>query len=129
MGSKAQRAVVDEESGLADSRPHGNLPIQASSFVGRERELDELEGMLASSRPLRLTGPGRCGKTRLALQTASHVADQFEDGTGFVELASPPATFPTTGPFARGRAIRFRLLHQASDFRFELSALSYPVEQ
>jgi predicted ATPase len=62
--------------------------VQASSFVGRERELDELEGMLASSRLLTLTGPGGCGKTRLALQTAAHLAEDFEDGVGFVELAS-----------------------------------------
>jgi len=66
--------------------------LQASSFVGRERELDELEGMLASSRLLTLTGPGGCGKTRLALQAAADLAEEFESGVGFVELASLSAT-------------------------------------
>ena len=70
------------------SRPRVNLPIQASSFVGRERELDELKDMLAESRLLTLTGPGGCGKTRLALQAATHLAEDFDDGVGFVELAS-----------------------------------------
>jgi len=107
MGSKAQRAVVGTESGRAQPRPHGNLPIQASSFVGRERELDELEGMLASSRLLTLTGPGGCGKTRLALQTASHVADRFEDGVGFAELASLSATDPVAEGVARALGVRW----------------------
>jgi hypothetical protein len=62
--------------------------MQASSFVGRERELDELGVMLASSRLLTLTGLGGCGKTRLALQTAANLAEDFEGGAGFIELAS-----------------------------------------
>ena len=120
MGREAQRAVVDAESGRVQFRPPGNLPIQASSFIGRERELDELEGMLASSRLLTLTGPGGCGKTRLALQTASHVADRFEDGVGFAELASLSATDPEwvtpehevrpVRPSATQRALRNRLV-------------------
>ena len=61
--------------------------MQASSFVGRERELEELEGVVASGRLLTLTGPGGSGKTRLALQTAANLAEDFEDGVCFVELA------------------------------------------
>jgi predicted ATPase len=64
------------------------LPAQASSFVGRERELDELGDMLASGRLLTLTGPADCGKSRLALQTAARLAEDFQDGAGFVELAT-----------------------------------------
>jgi predicted ATPase/DNA-binding CsgD family transcriptional regulator len=88
MGSRSQIAVADLQEGQARTRPRVDLPAQASSFVGRERELDELGGMLASSRLLTLTGPGGCGKTRLALQTAAHLAEDFEDGVGFVELAT-----------------------------------------
>ena len=88
MDSKSQRVVVEQTYERALSRPRGNLPIQASSFVGRERELAELKVMLAESRLLTLTGPGGCGKTRLALQAATHLAEDFDDGVGFVELAS-----------------------------------------
>jgi predicted ATPase/DNA-binding CsgD family transcriptional regulator len=88
MGSKAQIVVANLQEGQPRTRQRADLPAQASSFVGRERELNDLEGMLASSRLLTLTGPGGCGKTRLALQTAAHLAESFEDGVGYVELAA-----------------------------------------
>lgn len=73
--------------------------MQASSFIGREQELGEMEGMLASSKLLTLTGPGGCGKTWLALQTAANLAEDFEGGVGFVELAPPPP--PSSWPRAQ----------------------------
>jgi len=81
--------------------------VQASSFVGRERELDELEGMLASSRLLTLTGPGGSGKTRLGLQAAARMAEEFEDGVGFVELAHLSATEPVAEGVARALGVRW----------------------
>ncbi len=105
MGSKAQRAVVDRDGGR--SRPRGNLPVEASSFVGRERELDELEVVLASSRLLTLTGPGGCGKTRLALRTADRLAEDFKDGVGFVELASLSAPELVAEGAARALGVRW----------------------
>ena len=63
------------------------LPIVLSSFVGRERELAEVEPRLANARLLTLTGPGGSGKTRLALQVASDVAAEFAEGVVFVPLA------------------------------------------
>jgi predicted ATPase/DNA-binding CsgD family transcriptional regulator len=80
--------------------------VQASSFVGRERELDELEGMLASSRLLTLTGPGGCGKTRLALEAAANLAEDFEDGVGLVELA--PLSSPELVAEGAARALKVR---------------------
>jgi predicted ATPase/class 3 adenylate cyclase len=64
-----------------------NLPRQLTSFVGRERELTELEGMLTRTRLLTLRGPGGCGKTRLALELGRANVDEFEDGVWLVELA------------------------------------------
>jgi class 3 adenylate cyclase len=64
-----------------------NLPIQATSFVGRERELAELQRLLNTTRLLTLTGSGGTGKTRLSLQVAAEVLDNFKDGVWFVELA------------------------------------------
>jgi predicted ATPase/DNA-binding CsgD family transcriptional regulator len=80
--------------------------VQASSFVGRERELDELEGMLASGRLLTLTGPGGSGKTRLALQTAANLTEDFEDGVCFVELA--PLSVPELVAEGAARALGLR---------------------
>jgi predicted ATPase/serine/threonine protein kinase len=66
-----------------------NLPRPASSFVGRERELDEVVSLIAQPdiRLLTLTGPGGTGKTRLALEAAKAV-DRFPDGVFWVGLAS-----------------------------------------
>jgi predicted ATPase/class 3 adenylate cyclase len=68
-----------------DRQPN-NLPTQLTSFVGRDAELAEAATLLSRTRLLTLTGPGGTGKTRLSLQLAANVADQFEDGTWFVAL-------------------------------------------
>jgi predicted ATPase/class 3 adenylate cyclase len=64
-----------------------NLPLQASSFVGRERELLDVEIMLGRTRLLTLLGPGGIGKTRLSLQAAADTMHAYPDGAWFVELA------------------------------------------
>ena len=64
-----------------------NLPTSLSSFVGRERELADVQARLAEARLLTLTGVGGCGKTRLALEVAWAVLDYYEDGVWLVELA------------------------------------------
>jgi predicted ATPase/class 3 adenylate cyclase len=64
-----------------------NLPVQATSFVGRERELDEAREALERSRLLTLFGTGGIGKTRLSLQLAAEVLDDYPDGVWLVELA------------------------------------------
>jgi predicted ATPase len=62
----------------------GNLPRQLTSFVGRERELRELTGLLDRGRLLTLTGPGGSGKTRLGLELAAEVKDGYPGGVYFV---------------------------------------------
>jgi predicted ATPase/class 3 adenylate cyclase len=65
-----------------------NLPIAASALVGRRRELEELEAMLRDgARAVTLTGPGGSGKTRLGLQVAADLLDDFPGGVYFVPLA------------------------------------------
>ena len=71
--------------------PHHNLHLELTSFVGRQRKIAQVkESLLLDHRLLTLTGPGGCGKTRLALAVAFEVAKQFEDGVWLVELASLP---------------------------------------
>ncbi len=69
-------------------RPSDNLPLQLTSFVGREREMAEVKRLLADQRLLTLTGPGGCGKTRLALAAVHELVEEFNDGVWLVELAS-----------------------------------------
>jgi len=75
-----------------------NLPQQATSFIGREKELAELKRLLARTRLLTLTGSGGCGKTRLSLQLTADSLEQFADGVWLVELAplSDPGLVPQT---------------------------------
>ena len=65
----------------------GNLPAEATSFVGRRRELGEIRKKLATARLLSLVGPGGVGKTRLGLRIASDLGRGFADGAWLVELA------------------------------------------
>jgi len=66
-----------------------NLPIPATPFFGRERELQAVTDLITrpGTRLVTLTGPGGTGKTRLALQAAAELADTFPDGVFFVALA------------------------------------------
>ena len=63
-----------------------NLPVVATPFVGRERELEEAGDVLEGHRLLTLTGAGGSGKTRLALHVAAAAADDFPDGVFWVPL-------------------------------------------
>ena len=80
-----------------DARPN-NLPIQLTSFVGREREIIEVKRLLGAARLVTLTGSGGAGKTRLALQVAADVAEDYPDGVWLVECApvADPALVPKT---------------------------------
>ena len=65
-----------------------NLPVAPAPFLGRERELAEVLGLLGTSRMLTLTGPGGTGKTRLAAQAAAESAEQFPGGVWWISLAA-----------------------------------------
>jgi predicted ATPase/class 3 adenylate cyclase len=66
-----------------------NLPAQPTALIGREREIAEVSTLArrADVYLVTLTGPGGTGKTRLALQVAAELLDEFTDGTYFVDLA------------------------------------------
>jgi predicted ATPase/class 3 adenylate cyclase len=65
-----------------------NLPQQLTRFIGREREIDAVKGLLADTRLLTLTGTGGMGKTRLALQVGAEVLEAYPDGVWLIELAA-----------------------------------------
>ena len=83
-----------------------SLPVQSTSFVGREQEIDEVKRLLASARLLTLTGAGGCGKTRLALRVAAEVSSLYPDGVWLVELAA--LTEPTLVTHAVAQAVGVR---------------------
>jgi predicted ATPase/class 3 adenylate cyclase len=87
--------VGDGEFPALRSLYRTNLPVPATSFLGREEELAEVLSLLSSvdTRLLTLTGPGGTGKTRLALQAAAEASDAFPDGIWWVPLA--PLRDPT----------------------------------
>ena len=73
--------ATDEEGEI------GHLPSPLTSFIGRERELVDVERLIGRARLLTLTGAGGCGKTRLALEAARRVRPAYSDGVWFVDLA------------------------------------------
>ena len=80
----------------------GNLPHPSTALIGRQDDLSRMVDIVGTHRLVTVTGPGGAGKTRLALAAADVVADQFPDGTWFVELgelqdaADVPSAVATT---------------------------------
>ncbi|HME77939.1 MAG TPA: adenylate/guanylate cyclase domain-containing protein [Mycobacterium sp.] len=74
----------------------GNLRPALTSFIGRESELDEVQAAVKAHRLVTLTGVGGVGKTRLAVEVAARLVDEFPDGVWFFELAAvtDPAAIP-----------------------------------
>ena len=70
-----------------DARPN-NLPVQSTSFIGRVEEIRQIRSLLKELHMLTLTGSGGLGKTRLVLQVAADVIDEFENGVWFVDLSA-----------------------------------------
>jgi predicted ATPase/DNA-binding SARP family transcriptional activator len=80
------------------SAPPHNLPYQISTFIGRERELDEVTHLIAAHRLVTLVGTGGIGKTRLSLKVGERLLREYADGIWLIELASlsDPALVPQT---------------------------------
>ena len=82
-----------------------NLAIQLTSFIGREEEIADIIRLLESAHLLTLIGPGGTGKTRLSIQVANEVLQQYPDGVWLVELAPilDPLLVPRTTAIAVGQ--------------------------
>ena len=88
---RLQEAILAHDPGIAAvpvvRKRRGNLPASSTSFVGREEELGEVAGLLREHRVVTLTGPPGVGKSRLALEAARALENEFRDGIWFVDLA------------------------------------------
>jgi predicted ATPase len=75
-----------------------NIPTELTSFVGRKREVADIQRLLAATRLLTLTGTAGCGKTRLALRVSTEAWHQYPDGILWISLAqlSDPDLVPMT---------------------------------
>jgi len=84
-GPAAQSAEPADFDSVTITR--GAMPAPVASFVGREAELAELTKLIGRHRLVTITGPGGAGKTRLAIEVATSLTDEYRDGTWFVDLA------------------------------------------
>lgn len=89
--SRRRQVVAAEQQAVAP--PSVKLPLQPTSFIGREREVSATTSLLLQpeTRLVTLTGPGGVGKTRLAIETARRSASAFPDGVVFVDLSAVSA--------------------------------------
>jgi predicted ATPase/class 3 adenylate cyclase len=83
-----------------------NLPIELTSFLGREAELAELKELVGKSRLVTISGAGGLGKTRIALHLAAELIDGYPDGVWLVELAALPDPTLAVGAFAKSVGVR-----------------------
>ena len=79
------------------------LPVQLTSFVGRDADITQVRDLVAENRLVTLTGAGGVGKTRLAIQIAGQIASEFADGIWYVDLA--PITDPDLVPITTARTL------------------------
>ena len=85
---KREIKPVKVEQQKAAGTPQHNIPLQLSSFIGREKEQKAVTKLIAQNRLVTLIGTGGIGKTRLSLKVGEGLLDKFENGVWFVELAS-----------------------------------------
>ncbi len=83
-----------------------NLPAQLTSFVGREKEVEEIASLLARGSLVTLTGPGGVGKTRCALQAGAKLLETYSDGVWLVDLAPVSDQSLVTSTIARTLGLR-----------------------
>ncbi len=86
-GDKAYRVLRVGDRWVPVNEIPNNLPQQVTSFLGREREIGDVKGLLSRVRLVTLLGMGGLGKTRLSLQVAAELTPQYPDGVWFIDLA------------------------------------------
>ena len=102
-GNSETGTTISIARGEAYSIP-SNLPLQLTSFVGRDRQMADIKRVFGENRLLTLTGAAGCGKTRLALEAGWALLEDCPDGVWLVELAPlvDPSLVPQTVTIALG---------------------------
>jgi predicted ATPase/DNA-binding SARP family transcriptional activator len=103
---RLEQKILLHDAALSTARTPHNLPVELSSFVGRETELRAVAALLAEHRLVTLTGVGGSGKTRLAIRVAADALERFPDGCWLAELG--PLRDPKLVPFEVAGAIGLR---------------------
>jgi len=75
------------ESGVEKKSILNNFPVQTTSFIGREKEIRTIIGLIEEHNIVSLVGTGGCGKTRLACEVVAQLFKEYKDGIWFVDLA------------------------------------------
>ncbi len=88
IAGRGYRFSLQADDSAPAAAPRHNLPAPLNSFIGRAAEIAEARQLLGTVRLLTLSGAGGTGKTRLSLQLAAGLIDEFPDGVWFVELAA-----------------------------------------
>lgn len=81
------KPTTSKSNGSIASKPRHNLPVQLTSFIGREDEIEQIGSLLSTAPLVTLTGSGGCGKTRLAQEIGALNVDDYPDGVWLVGLA------------------------------------------
>jgi predicted ATPase/DNA-binding SARP family transcriptional activator len=85
---KEKSTIYPNKTKTTTSASRTNLPVPLTSFIGREKEIDEVLNLLGERRLLTLTGSGGVGKTRLAIEAANKVVSKYKDGVWWVDLVN-----------------------------------------
>ena len=114
VSNRTQAAIKADEAGILgqsdakkDEKFHklDNLPAQLTSYIGREKDISQIKKLISEYRLVTLTGAGGIGKTRLSLQVAKSIQNNYHDGVWLVELAS--LDDPSQVPGAIAKALAF----------------------
>jgi predicted ATPase/DNA-binding SARP family transcriptional activator/Tfp pilus assembly protein PilF len=101
-----QQPSLAPTNAILEGQPRTNLPVPLTSFIGREKAVEEILRLLSKNRLVTLTGPGGVGKTRLAIQSSNKVLSKSKDGVWWIELA--PLTDETLVPQALAKSLGVR---------------------
>jgi hypothetical protein len=104
VGSPEKTRQQREELRTSETGVGGSFPAQLTRFVGRQAEINDVRQLVSANRLVTLTGVGGVGKTRLAVQLAGQLADEFGDQVWWVDLA--PITDPDLVVVAVARAAK-----------------------